>query len=145
MTAAITPRTVAAGVCASNTDRNITNLANQPANGGSPASENRNALMRTAKPGAEAREAGGVGAEAAVAGDLRGAGAARERDDDREGTEVHRAVDEEVDDHGLERRISRATVRRDRERNEHETALRDRRVGQHPDDVRLAQRSQVPE
>ncbi len=37
---------------ASNTARNITNLANHPANGGTPASENRNTVIAAARPGA---------------------------------------------------------------------------------------------
>ena len=40
---------------------------------------------------------------------------------------------------------SRLAVARDRERHEDEAALRDRRVRQHADDVRLPQRGEVPE
>ena len=48
----MTPSTTADGVPASSTARNITNLANQPASGGMPASENRKIVIVTARPGA---------------------------------------------------------------------------------------------
>ena len=50
-TAAITPSTIALGVFAENTARNITNLANHPASGGIPASDKRNMLIATASSG----------------------------------------------------------------------------------------------
>ena len=71
-------------------------------------------------------------------------GAARHRDHHRERAEVHRAVDQQVDDDGLPGRVA-ADVARHRERHEDEAALRDRRVGEHADDVGLAQRDEVAE
>ena len=132
----MTPSTMADGELASSTARNMTNLANQPANGGMPASENKKMVSVTASPG-------DVLAEAGVRVDLGTAGAPGHRDDHRERAEVHRRVDEEVDEHRLERRDARTAVARDRERHEDETTLRDRRVGEHAHDVGLAQRNQV--
>ena len=47
----MTPSTMADGELASSTARNMTNLANQPANGGMPASENKKMVKVTASPG----------------------------------------------------------------------------------------------
>ena len=47
----MTPSTTASVVPASKTARNITNLANHPASGGMPASENKKTDIISAKPG----------------------------------------------------------------------------------------------
>ena len=58
-----------------------------------PASENRNTVIATVEPGR-------VLEQAAEAGDLARPGLAGDGDDDGERAEVHRRVDEQVDDDG---------------------------------------------
>ena len=102
-----------------------------------PASENRK--MRHAH-----GQAGGVVEQPAVAVDVARARLAGHGDHHREGAEVHGGVDDEVgDDRGEGVPLGLGALAHHRQRHEDEAALGDRRVGEHPHDVRLAQRDEV--
>ncbi len=118
---------------------------------GEPARERRDAGERRQEDRHHDRQPRRRLEQAVVRADLGAARAAGDRDDDRERAEVHRAVHEQIDDDRAERDVGHFEVAvgagdaRRRERHEHESALRDRRVGQHANDVRLAQRAEVAE
>src|SRR2546421_8355322 len=105
---------------------------------GEPPRQRRDPGQREQEPRHQQREHRRGLAEPGVRGDLARARPAGDGDDDRERAQVHRAVDQQVDDDRFERRAGRVPVRRACQWGAAEPALRDGRVGQHADDVRLA-------
>ena len=109
---------------------------------GDPATERRDAGQRGEEDRHQHGEARGVADQPAERGDLAAAGLAGDGDHDGERTEVREPVDQQVDDDGLQRRLTRlggVAGEGERQRHEDEAALADARVGEHPHDVRLAQ------
>src|SRR5690606_33068302 len=108
---------------------------------GEPASERRDAGEAEQEDRHDDGETGGVLEQAAPRGDLGAAGLAGHRHDDGEGAQVHGAVDQEVGDDGPAGAVGVAAHHG--EGGQHGPGVGDAGVGEHADDVRLAQSDEV--
>ena len=106
-----------------------------------PATQRRDTREREQEDGHRNGQARGVTEQALERVDLGRAGLAGNRQHDGEGTEVHRGVDQQIRDGGGEGGV--ADIAGDRQRRQHVARLGDTGVGEHADQVGLAQGDQV--